>query len=88
MPTTIGDSLRYLYYDKRSDNFIFHIGNIEEIYVIQNMFARRFGFSIIADNSSISSLIIFTNFTESEKGIVSSFNLYLPYIHKLLQIYI
>ena len=56
MPTTIGDSLRYLYYDKRSDNFIFHIGNIEEIYVIQNMFARRFGFSIIADNSSISSI--------------------------------
>ncbi|MGP1437954.1 MAG: pallilysin-related adhesin [Treponema sp.] len=56
MPTTIGDNLRYLYYDKYNNRFIFHIGNIEEIYVIQNMFARRFGFSIIANNSSISSI--------------------------------
>lgn len=56
MPTTVGENLRYLYYDKNSNNFIFHIGNIEEIYVIENMFARRFGFSIITSNSSISSI--------------------------------
>ena len=56
MPTNIGENIRYLYYDKYNNNFVFHIGNIEEIFVIQNMFARRFGFSIIADNSSISSI--------------------------------
>ena len=56
MPTTVGEDLRYLYYDKNSNNFIFHIGNIEEIYIIENMFARRFGFSIITSNSSISSI--------------------------------
>lgn len=56
MPKTVGDNIRYLYYDKNNNNFIFHIGNIEEIYTIQNMFARRFGFSIIAENSSISSI--------------------------------
>ncbi|MGP1440043.1 MAG: pallilysin-related adhesin [Treponema sp.] len=56
MPTTVGENLRYLYYDKRKNNFIFHIGNIEEIYVIQNMFTRRFGFSILTNNSSIPSI--------------------------------
>ena len=56
MPATVGENIRYLYYNKHSNNFIFHIGNIEEIYVIENMFARRFGFSIITSNSSISSI--------------------------------
>ena len=56
MLTTVGDNIRYLYYDKHNNNFVFHIGNIEEIFVIQNMFARRFGFSIIAYNTSISSI--------------------------------
>ena len=56
MPTTVGENVRYLYYDKNSNRFIFYIGNIEEIYVIENMFSRRFGFSIITSNSSISSI--------------------------------
>ena len=56
MPTTVGENVRYLYYDKNSNRFIFHIGNIEEIYVIENLFSRRFGFSIITSNSSISSI--------------------------------
>ena len=56
MPKTVGENLRYLYYDRYNNNFVFYIGNIEEIYVIENMFARRFGFSIITSNSSISSI--------------------------------
>lgn len=56
MPKTVGENVRYLYYNKSENNFIFHIGEIEEIYVIQNMFTRRYGFSIVAVNSSISTI--------------------------------
>lgn len=55
-PKTLGENIRYIYYDKDNNNFIFHIGEIEEIYKIQNMFARRLGISIIANNTSISSI--------------------------------
>lgn len=56
MPKTRGENVRYVYYDKEANSFIFHTGEIEEIYIVQNMFMRRYGFSIIALNSSISTI--------------------------------
>lgn len=56
MPKTVGENTRYFYYDKNSNRFIFYIGEIEEIYNVQNMFVRHYGFSIVTDNSAISSI--------------------------------
>jgi len=56
MPKTRGDDIRYLYYDKNTNTLIFHIGDIEEIYRIENMFVRRLGLSIVAVSTSISTI--------------------------------
>ena len=56
MPKTRGDNIRYLYYDKNTNTLIFHIGDIEEIYRIENMFVRHLGLSIVAVSTSISTI--------------------------------
>ena len=53
MPRTVGENARYLYYDKKANHFIFHIGNVQEIFDVSNMFARRLGVSVVTVNTAI-----------------------------------
>lgn len=53
MPRTVGENVRYLYYDKVANHLIFHIGGVQEIFEISNMFARRLGLSIVTVNVAI-----------------------------------
>ena len=53
MPRTVGDNARYLYYDRNANHLIFHIGGVQEIFEITNMFARRLGLSIVTMNVAI-----------------------------------
>lgn len=53
MPRTVGENARYLYYDKKANHLIFHVGSVQEIFEINNMFARSLGLSILTVNSAI-----------------------------------
>ena len=75
MPKTVGEDIRYIYYDKNTNMLIFHIGDIEEIYHIENMFIRRLGFSIVAVSTSISTIkrrieIYITNIEELQLKVI------------------